>query len=179
MEVLKDAQVRLDKLLASAPKPGSSSAASWRAKLEAEAKALFNTEELAVRALGKHWETGTPEEQTEFVTLFSDLVRDTYLDQLEGQNTKGFSISWDKETISGKEATVDSTLKGTTPEGKPITITVTYKLIQKGSDWTVYDVVTDGSSLLSQYKSNFNKMFKKEGSFEGVLKKLRAQAKKS
>ena len=39
-----------------------------------------------------------------------------------------------------------------------------------------YDVITDDSSLLDTYKDSFGKMFKKEGSFEAVLVKLRGKA---
>jgi phospholipid transport system substrate-binding protein len=176
LETLKDAQTRLDKILSTSPAPGSKDAAERRAKLEAEAKPIFDFEELAKRSLGKNWEAGTPAEQKEFVDLFSQIVSSKYLDQVEGRSSKSFTLSWGKETLSGTEATVESNLKGKDASGKPIEVTVTYKLIQKGTDWKVYDVVTDSDSLLALYKDSFKKKFKKEGSFEGVLKDLRTRA---
>lgn len=176
LETLKASQSKLDTLLASSPASGSPAATERRSKLEAEAKVLFDFEELAKRALGKHWETGTPAQQTEFVTLFSDIIRKNYLDQLEGRSSKAFTLSWGKEEVSGSEATVTSSVKGKTAEGKPVDIAVQYKLLQKGADWRVYDVVTDGESLLAQQKESFSKSFKKNKDFEGVLKQLRSKA---
>src|SRR3954453_9403171 len=82
LDTLKEAQGRLDKLMATNPAAGSAEAKDRRAKLEVEAKALFNAAELAKRALGKNWASGTAAQQTEFVTLFSDTVRTQYLDQI-------------------------------------------------------------------------------------------------
>jgi phospholipid transport system substrate-binding protein len=171
LDTLKDAQGRLDKIIAS----GDPATPEVRAKLESEAKTLFAFDELAKRALGKKWETGTKAQQEEFVALFSQRVRDKYLDQIKGQSAKGFKVEWGKETLSGSEATVASNVKGKTTEGKPVDVDVDYKLTKVGASWMVYDVVTDGDSLLETYKEQFADMFKKGGDFEGVLKKLRGK----
>ena len=171
LDTLKDAQGRLDKITAS----GDPQTAEVRAKLEGEAKALFAFDELAKRALGKKWESGTKAQQEEFVTLFSQRVRDKYLDQIKGQSAKGFKVEWGKEALTGNEATVASSVKGKTAEGKPVDVHVDYKLTKIGAAWMVYDVVTDGDSLLETYKEQFADMFKKGGDFEGVLKKLRGK----
>jgi hypothetical protein len=123
----------------------------------------------------KHWETGTAEQQAEFVDMFSFLVRDKYLDQIEGNSAKGFSVNWKNEVITGDTAIVNANVTGKTAEGKSVNIKLVYKMINKGSSWMVFDVVTDDSSLLDTYKDSFNSMFKKEGSFDGVLIKLRAK----
>lgn len=174
-KTLEQAQTRLESLLSSAPAKGSAASRERRAKLEAEARKLFDFAELSRRALGKHWESGSPDQQAEFVELFTSLVEDTYLDQLEGQSSKGLSLTWGKEEITGNLAKVEAVISGTSPEGKPVEIQMVYKLIQHPSGWMVYDVVTDGSSLEASYRSTFNKMFKKEGEFEGVLEQLRAK----
>lgn len=175
-ETLQASQGKLDAALSSAPEKGSAEAKKRRSTLESEAKKLFDFETLAQKALGKNWETGTPEQQAEFVSLFSGLVQDKYLDQIEGNSAKGFVLSWGNEDLSGDTAVVKATVEGKTAEGKDVHIKLSYKMIQKTSGWMVYDVVTDDSSLVETYKDSFGKMFKKEGSFEAVLVKLRGKA---
>jgi phospholipid transport system substrate-binding protein len=141
-------------------------------------KGLFDFEELAKRALGANWKSATADQQKEFVPLFSQPIIDNYLSQLEGRSSKGFSVAWGKETITGSEAVVESNVKGKTAEGKPVDINVKYFLIQKGSSWMVYDVVTDESSILEVQKETYKKAFKKEKTFDAVLTKLKSKAKK-
>lgn len=178
LETLKDGQSRAEKLLGSSPKAGSPEAQKRRADLESEVKGLFDFEELAKRALGNNWKTASAEQQKEFVPLFSQPIIDNYLSQLEGRSSKGFSVTWGKETITGSEAVVESNVKGKTAEGKPVDINVKYFLIQKGSNWMVYDVVTDESSILEVQKETYKKAFKKEKTFDAVLTKLKSKTKK-
>lgn len=175
LDTLKATQTKLDKILSEAPAPGTKEASARRSKLEAEARAIFDIEELSRRALGTKWETGSPAQQTEFVELFSILVRGKYLDQAEGNSSKGFSLSWEGESLRGEEATVTATVEGVTAEGKPVKVAMQYQLIQRGDGWKVFDVVTDDASLAATYKDTFASMFKKEGDFAGVLVKLRAK----
>lgn len=175
-ETLQASQTKLDSALSIAPEKGSAEAKKRRATLEAEAKKLFDFETLSQKVLGKNWDTGNTEQQQEFVSLFSYLVRDKYLDQIEGNSAKGFTLSWGNEELSGDTAVVRATFDGKTAEGKEVHIKIVYKMIQRSSGWMVYDVVTDDSSLMETYKDSFGKMFKKEGSFEAVLVKLRGKA---
>jgi phospholipid transport system substrate-binding protein len=176
LDTLKEAQKDAEKLLSTSPKPGSAAATKRKADLEKEARALFDFEELAKRALGKHWSTGTAAQQTELVTLFSGPIVDNYLTQLEGRTSKGFTLTWGDETINGTEATVESNVKGKTTSGKTVDIKVKYFMIQKGTSWVVYDVVTDESSILDVQKESFKKAFKTEKTFENVLNRLRKKS---
>jgi phospholipid transport system substrate-binding protein len=175
LSTLQGAQSKLESTLENAPEKGTTESKKRRATLDAEAKKLFDFETLAQKALSKNWETGTAEQQAEFIDLFSYLVRDTYLDQIEGNSAKGFSVNWGSESITGETAVVNANVTGKTAEGKSVNIKLVYKLINKGGNWMVFDVITDDSSLLDTYKDTFSKMFKKEGSFDGVLIKLRAK----
>jgi phospholipid transport system substrate-binding protein len=177
LDALKDAQKNAEKLLSTTPKAGSPEADKRKKDLEAEARSLFDFEELAKLALAKSWDTGTAEQQKEFVALFSKPIVENYLTQLEGRSSKGFTLTWGKETIDGSKATVESNVKGKTTAGKPVDMNVKYFLVQKGTSWMVYDVVTDDSSIVAVQKDTFKNMFKKEKTFENVLIKIRKKVK--
>jgi len=44
---------------------------------------LFNFKEMARRSLGRHWRDMTPEDRTEFVTVFADLLETTYAEKID------------------------------------------------------------------------------------------------
>jgi len=50
-----------------------------------------------------------------------------------------------------------------------------YRLMKKGGKWMAYDVVIEGVSLVSNYRSQFNKIITNEG-YPALLKKLRSKS---
>jgi phospholipid transport system substrate-binding protein len=47
-----------------------------------------------------------------------------------------------------------------------------YRLINKGGEWRVYDVIIDGVSLMKNYRGQFSRIID-SSSFEALLDKLR------
>ena len=55
-------------------------------------------------------------------------------------------------------------------------INVDYKLIQEKGDWKVYDFVIEGVSMIKNYRSQFNRIIKKD-SYDALKQKLRDKIK--
>jgi len=53
-------------------------------------------------------------------------------------------------------------------------IPVDYRLYRKGDQWLVYDVIIEGVSLISNYRSSYQEIMKREG-FDGLLAKMQAK----
>ena len=53
-----------------------------------------------------------------------------------------------------------------------VEISIDYRLLDNGTRWVVYDVVLDGVSLVSNYRSQFNSIIRMS-SFSELLAKLR------
>ena len=107
---------------------------------------------MAQRSLGAHWQRRTPEEQTEFIKVFSDLLEQTYVDKIESYNNEKFIYM--NERIDGRYAEVGSKMR--TAKGEEFTIN--YKLHRVGEDWRVYDLVIENVSLMNNYRSQFNRI---------------------
>jgi phospholipid transport system substrate-binding protein len=114
--------------------------------------ARFDFQEMAQRSLGAHWQRRTPEEQTEFIKVFSDLLEQTYVDKIESYNNEKFIYA--NERIDGPYAEVSSKMR--TSKGEEFTIN--YKLHRVGEDWRVYDLVIENISLINNYRSQFNRI---------------------
>jgi phospholipid transport system substrate-binding protein len=131
---------------------------------------FLDFEELARRALAKHWETLNAKQRADFVTTLRDLVERNYLNQIHGGQAD-YDLVFDKEEKKDNEASVTATLN-TTAKGKKVTVALDHKMIYKDGRWVVYDVITDEQSLLETYRAEFNKIINRDG-FDALLKRMK------
>src|SRR5262249_1385724 len=73
-----------------------------RKKLREAIFVRFDFQQMAQRTLGAHWQRRTPEEQAEFIMVFSDLLEQTYVDKIESYNNEKFIYT--NERIDGPYA---------------------------------------------------------------------------
>ena len=119
---------------------------------------------MAQRSLGAHWQRRTPEEQTEFIKVFSDLLEQTYVDRIESYYGEKFIYT--NERIDGRYAEVGSKMRNAKGEE----FSINYELHRVGEDWRVYDLVVENVSLVNNYRSQFNRILTSSTYDELVLK---------
>jgi len=137
-----------------------------REKIRRVVDTIFNWEEMSKRSLGLYWRKRTPEEQKEFVPLFSNLIEDTYVRKIERYENE--KVIYTGEDIEGDYATV--TTKILTQKG--VEVPVNYRLLKNNAKWEVYDVVIEGVSLINNYRTQFYSIIR-SGSYEELVKKLK------
>jgi phospholipid transport system substrate-binding protein len=125
----------------------------------------FDFTEMAKRALGSNWGR-EPDKQKEFVSAFTQLLEDSYADQVESAN--GNKISVVNERTEKGYAEVDTKIISPKGEETPMT----YKLHSVGSEWKVYDVVIANISLVNNYRSQFNRVLA-NGSMDELIKRIK------
>ena len=126
----------------------------------------FDWEEMAQRALARHWSQRTPEEKKEFVRLFGDLLERTYLNKVEGYS--GEKVQYEGESVDGDYSAV----KVKIVTDKNVDIPVEYRLRKINANWLVYDISIEGVSLVNNYRSQFNTIIS-QSSFGNLVKKLK------
>ena len=134
---------------------GTPVADRW-AKIRKIARETFDFDEIARRALARHWQDRTPEEQAEFVALFTDLLERSYVTQIEA--SAGETITFVGESVNGGFARVRSkimTRRGTA-------IALDFHLHVREGRWRVYDVLIDGASVVASYRSQFDRVIRAE-----------------
>jgi phospholipid transport system substrate-binding protein len=142
-----------------------------RAAVRKISEEIFDYPNTARRALGQHWNARSPEEQREFVGLFADLLDRAYFSKID--RYQGEKVRYGAETVNGNEAVVKTTI--VTHAGSEIP--VDYRMHRAGGGgggWLVYDVVIEGVSLVSNYRTQFNKIVQTE-SYQSLIQKLRAK----
>jgi len=175
MADLKKSNAALRKLFQKSSPSWSPEHDAKRSEMRKIVSSFLDFEELAHRALARHWEDLTPKQRTEFVGVLRDLIERNYIKQVHGQ--PNYELRFNKEAIKDSEATVDSTLDAS-HDGKKVTVEMEYKLLYKVGRWLVYDVITDEQSMLENYRAEFNKIITKE-SFDALLKRMKKRLEKT
>lgn len=139
---------------------------------------MIDVEELSRRSLDPHWEARTVAERGEYVALLRRLIDRSYRQNL--QDTLGWAVTWEAETVadSGTEGTVRSVARSRTdPRAAPVRIE--YRLRRSpGGAWVIWDLVTNGSSLVQTYHDSYTRIVRERG-FEELLRRLRVRAQAS
>lgn len=138
-----------------------------RNKIRALLGSRFDFKEMAKRSLARHWKKRTLEEKKEFISIFSELLEASYIGKIEAYTDE--KITYDKEVIkgSGKYGVVSTTIAT-----KKVDIPIDYKMILKDSKWWIYDIVIEGVSFISTYRSQYNKVIVKK-SFTELIRQMK------
>jgi phospholipid transport system substrate-binding protein len=144
-----------------------SMAAERRAAIRQQAEALFDFTETGKRALGRHWQELNDSQQREFVSLFTDLLERAYITRIEQYG--GEQIVYAGDSIEGETATART--KFVTKKGTEIP--VDYHLLRRGDRWLVYDVFVEGVSLVSNYRTQFDRIMR-TASYPELARRMRA-----
>ena len=139
-----------------------------RAEIRKAAASLFDFQEMARRTLTRHWTGRAPEEQAEFVRLFTDLLEGSYIARIESWS--GEKIVYTSEAVDGRFASVRSKIITRRAE-----IAIEYRLLERDGRWRVYDVLMDGVSFVATYRSEFERIIQ-QSSWAGLMDKLRKRA---
>ncbi len=139
-----------------------------RHEIEGIIRQRVDYEEMAKRALGAPWSSLPQRDQEEFVGLFVQLLRDTFAGRItEHQDEQVAYLGEQREDLY---AEVRTRLKG-----RKIDTQIDYRMINRGTEWRVYDVVIDGASIVSNYRSQFTSIIR-EVSYVGLVKKMKQKA---
>ncbi len=139
-------------------------------KIEVEIEKTFDFQEFAMRTIGPAWKDFTPDQQTRFRDAFANLLRATYIDQLKEYN--GEAVTFTGETTSTKGDKVEIT---SNVQLQDKSVPVSYRLIQKGSAWVVYDMIIENVSMVQNYRSQFQELLAK-GNAESLIAQINQKA---
>ena len=156
-EQLKGAIDRVVTTLESPALKGDGKAAERRRAVRKIANEIFDFGEIARRSLGRYWQPLSAAQRSEFVGLFGDLLERSYISKIELYG--GEKIIYNGERVDGDLATVST--KIITKNGTEVP--VDYRLFRRGENWMVYDVNIEGISLVSNYRTQFNKIIQTSG----------------
>jgi phospholipid transport system substrate-binding protein len=131
----------------------------------------FDFEEMARLALGPSWDGLTPQQRTQFVSLFGTLCEGSYNGLVLRFLPERPSI-YGTESIAQDRAVVQTTLVDQKTNGE---LPVEYRLIHQGQRWAVFDVIVDGVSLALSYRAQFDQIIQRS-SYDTLLHRIKSKA---
>jgi phospholipid transport system substrate-binding protein len=123
-----------------------------RERVHALALKFFDFVELSKRTLGLNWNKLNPEQRKEFVELYKGLLEDAYIDRIMSYTNE--EVRFTKE-VPLSENTVEVQSIVITKNGE---VPIYYRVIKKDNQWKVYDVVIEGVSLITNYRTQFREI---------------------
>ena len=131
-----------------------------RQQIRSIADEIFDWQETGKRALAR--------QRQEFSPLFADPIERSSISQIEQYS--GERVVYAGETIEGDQATVRTKLitKSNTE------IPIDYRMQKEGDRWRAYDVVIEGVSLVSNYRTQFNRIIQQSG-YPELFNKMKAK----
>jgi len=132
---------------------------------------LFDYDGLAKATLKDSWEERTPVQRAEFTDVLKSLVKNAYRRNIK--KTLGYDVKFtgEKDGETGKIVSSVAKKKGVRDDDQ---VSIDYVAHEVGGKWQIFDVVTEGSSLVRNYRSQFRKVIDKHG-FDELLKRMKAK----
>jgi len=128
-----------------------------REKIWEIVKDAFDFKLISMRALARSWRDFSPKEQEDFVVQFTELLRNTYIDKIQGEFHDEEIVFLTQDMISQDKAVVKSKIL----RGK-VEIPMDYSMYFHDAKWWIYDVNIEGVSLVSNYRTQFKNILEKE-----------------
>jgi phospholipid transport system substrate-binding protein len=141
-------------------------------KIRTISEKMFDFDELSRRTLGPNWTKFNPGQQKEFTDLYKSILEDAYVDKIVTYTDE--KVSYNKEIPLTEKTTEVQTIIVT----KKADIPINYRVILKEGAWRVYDVVIEGVSLISNYRSQFKEILMNKPP-DGLLDTLRKKVGKA
>lgn len=146
---------------------GSTYTESQREQLKEIINGIMDYDAMARIALQESYNAATPAQRTEFVKLFSQVIRDQSLAKLDVYRAQ---VVYDKITSDGQKAKVE-----TTAIFNNVRTPVWYALEKRGTGWVITDMAVDNVSTAESYRRSFQSVIRRRG-FDGLLENLRRRA---
>lgn len=120
--------------------------------------ACVDFETLSRLVLARNWSRFSTPQQAEFMTAFKEHLSMTYGRNVENYKNEKVTIVGSREETQG-----DWTVKTKILRGGPGDIQVDYRLRQRDGSWRIIDVIIEGVSLVSNFRSQFQDVVASSG----------------
>jgi len=121
-------------------------------------KPMFNFDEIARRAVARNWSDFNDAEKAAFTDVFAQFLGNTYIDKVQGEYHNEQIVYLGQDFYSDIYAEVKTQIVRET-----LKIPVNYRMLKGGDgQWTVYDIIVEGVSLIKNYRTQFASILSKD-----------------
>ncbi len=135
--------------------------------VDAKVLPFFDFTRMTRLALGRNWNTASPEQQKSLVAEFRTLLVRTYSTALT--NYRDQTI--DFKPLRAQPADTEVTVRTVVNQKRGDPVTIDYSMEKVADGWKVFDVAVAGVSLVTNYREDFANQVK-AGGVDGLIKTL-------
>src|SRR5215831_4821649 len=139
------------------------------ALIESKIAPHFDFERMTRLAVGRSWREASDEQKKMLIEQFRQLLVRSYSTAYTAYRNMVVDVKPVRLQTGEDDVQVKSEIK--LPGGAP-PVNVDYAMYKAASEWKVYDVVVDGVSLVTTYRSTFAEEIRQSG-VDGLIKSLR------
>ncbi len=129
-----------------------------RKRIEDIAAQRFDFATVSKLVLARNWRRLTPEQQAQFTEEFRKHLSLTYGRNVEQYNNERAEVTGERQEPDGDWTVKTRILR---PQGEPIL--VDYRLRKFGEEWRVIDVIIEGTSLVANFRAQFQDIVSRDG----------------
>jgi phospholipid transport system substrate-binding protein len=134
-----------------------------REQLKRMVNGIIDFEAMGRHALGAHWGELSAAQRTEFIRVFSEIVRLQSLADLDIYRAR---VTYEGITVDGSQAHVR-----TTTVLRDVPARVEYRMTRQNSNWLITDIILDDVSTAEGYARSFQTVIRRRG-FDGLMTSL-------
>jgi phospholipid transport system substrate-binding protein len=129
----------------------------------------FNVPEISRFVLGRYWRLATPQQQQEFIRLFTSYIAFVYANQLAEYNGERLRVTGSRRAPDG-ELVASEIIRS---DGRP-PAQVEWLLTPENGAYKINDVIIEGISMAVTQRSEFAAVIQRNGGqLEGLIAALR------
>ncbi len=125
----------------------------------------FDMKTIGRFALGRYWRTSTPEERTEYLKLFNEMVVSVYTRRFSEYNGEELKVVGARKD-GDSDALVTSKI---VPKDGSQSVTVDWRIRFKKDEYKVIDIIVEGVSMSLTQRSDFASVIQRGGGNVEVL----------
>jgi phospholipid transport system substrate-binding protein len=141
-----------------------------RAKIQQVLSQRFAYEAMAQRSLGRHWNDLTPAQQKAFVPLFSALLEQVHTKRVEKYGGQQKSVVFKDESLH-PDGTASVRVVIVDPRDPTRNEDMEYRLQKHQDVWLVHDILMDGVSIVTHFRTQFDQIIRQE-SYADLVRRL-------
>lgn len=142
-----------------------------RGRIEAIALERFDFETMSKLVLKRDWRKFSDAEKTEFVEVFRTYLAASYGSRITRYNQEAIDIAGERLEPRG-DVTVLTRIMGGDANG----VAIDYRVRNRNGQWRIIDVVVEGISLVSNFRSQFSDVLRQGGPSELLARLHRKNA---
>ena len=120
-------------------------------------QSVFDFKAVSIRALARNWRMLSPEQREVFTEEFTELLKNSYLDRIQGEFQNEEVVFEEQDILSEDKAVVRTKVIR-----ENVKTPIDYRVHLVDGKWRIYDVNIEGVSLVQNYRKQFNEILAKE-----------------